>query len=88
MVEGAIWQLFLLPFPNKEQENYNAYYSRYNRYRVTNIGAASSSDCSINLIQVGLFSDSLTRPIPEFDYIGSTTGYISVDFADSHVASV
>lgn len=54
----------------------------YNRYRVTNIGAASSSDCSINLIQVGLFSDSLTRPIPEFDYIGSTTGYISVDFAD------
>lgn len=54
----------------------------YNRYRLTNLAAESTSDCTINMMQVLLMSDSIWRDMPELDYIGSTVGYVSVGLSD------
>lgn len=54
----------------------------YNRYRFYKLAAESTSDCTINMMQILLLSDSLWRDMPELDYIGSPVGYMNVGLAD------
>lgn len=54
----------------------------YNKYRIANLAGTSTTECEINLLEIGLYSDSLVREMPDLDYTGSTTGYQNVDFAD------
>ena len=53
----------------------------YNSYRLVQI-TGPNSECTIDLMQICLFSDSLVRGMPELSYNGNSTGYLNVDFTD------
>ena len=53
----------------------------FNKYRFSQLTAPGSL-CTIDLMEIALYADSITHEMPELSYNGNSTGYLNVDFTD------